>query len=168
MSNKEDEKIFRLPVHPAAEIFPMMEDEELNELAEDIRTNGQIHPLVTKDGQLIDGRNRREACKRAGVIPTTIELDGQDPAAYILGSNIRRRHMTKGQQAMATAMIFPDPEKRGRGNKKSLLSKEFSQARISQARTVLKYTPEDAKNVLAGTVQLNEAYNEAQLVKSRN
>jgi hypothetical protein len=33
--------------------------------------------------------------------------------AFILSSNIARRHMTKGQQAMAVAMIYPEAEKRG-------------------------------------------------------
>src|SRR5262249_10496295 len=119
MSNKEGDKIFHLPVHPAAAIFPMMDDAELNELAEDIRINGLNQPLVIQDGTLIDGRNRREACKRIEVVPATVELNGQDPVAYILSCNIRRRHMAKGQQAMAVAFLYPDPQKRGRGNKKS-------------------------------------------------
>jgi hypothetical protein len=42
------------------------------------------------DGQmmLIDGRNRREACRRAGIIPDHVLLDGQDPVAYIISANI--------------------------------------------------------------------------------
>ncbi len=37
--------------------------------------------------------------------PDVIELNGQDPIAYVLSANIHRRHMTKGQRAMAVAMI---------------------------------------------------------------
>ena len=36
------------------------------------------------------------------VEPTAERLDGQDPVAYILSSNIQRRHLSKGQAAMAT------------------------------------------------------------------
>ena len=55
-----------------------------------------------------------------------------------------------------------------RGKKNSFETKEFSQARISLARTVLEYSLEDAKNVLAGTMRLDEAYAEAKLIKERN
>ena len=63
---------------------------------------------------LIDGRNRREACKRAGAVPATTMLDGQDPIAYVVSTNIARRNLTKSQQAMLMAMIYPEGEKGGR------------------------------------------------------
>src|SRR5450631_882920 len=64
-----------------------------------------------------------------------------DPRAYIIASNIARRHMSKGQQAMAVAMVYPEPEKTTHGKKsktKLLLETKtnFSGARLSQARTV--------------------------------
>ena len=70
------------------------------------------HPamLVDKDGLVIDGRNR--ACEIAGIEPTTVLFEGDDPRAYIIASNIARRHMSKGQQAMAVAMVYPEPKKR--------------------------------------------------------
>ena len=37
-------------------------------------------------------------------------FDGDDPRAFILAMNIKRRHMTKGQQVMA------EPEKEARVN----------------------------------------------------
>ena len=40
-----------------------------------------------------------------------------DPRAYIIASNIARRHMSKGQQAMAVAMVYPEPEKATHGKK---------------------------------------------------
>ena len=75
----------------------MLPDDELDELAQDIKDNGLQQPLVVGeiDGKpvLIDGRNRREACRRAGVVPHHIRLDGQDPVTFILSANINR--MTK-------------------------------------------------------------------------
>jgi hypothetical protein len=65
----------------------------------------------------IDGRNRLAACKIAGVEPRFEKLNGADPAAYIVSSNLKRRNLKKGQQAMALAMIYPTPEKGGRGKK---------------------------------------------------
>jgi ParB-like chromosome segregation protein Spo0J len=63
-------------VHPAADLFPMRSDEELDALAADIKKNGLQHKLVfwgpnhkiePKDYQLLDGRNRIEAMVRAGI-----------------------------------------------------------------------------------------------------
>ena len=59
-------------VHPAADVFPMMSDEELAELGEDIKEKGLLAPVVfweDDDGNefLLDGRNRLEAMDRAGV-----------------------------------------------------------------------------------------------------
>jgi hypothetical protein len=82
------------------------------------------------------------ACRIAGVKPKFEELNGAtDPFAYILSANINRRHMTKGQCAMAVAMIYPEPSKLKRG---SLQNKhqEFSKTALSQARTVLAVLPE--------------------------
>ncbi len=160
MAERNITNIFKMPVHPAADIFPMLDEDELNELAADIKQNGLIHPLVVKDGVLIDGRNRREACRIADIIPMTVELDGQDPEAYILSSNIARRHMNASQRAMAVATIYPEPEKGGRG-KNSVLSTQFNKNQISRARTVIEWTPDVASEVLAGVKPLNEAYKDA-------
>jgi ParB-like chromosome segregation protein Spo0J len=100
------------PVHQSAAIFPMMTDEELADLAADIKANGLIHPIVIdKDGFLIDGRNRARACEIAGIEPATVLFEGNDPGAYVIAANVVRRHMSKGQQAMAVAKVYPEPEK---------------------------------------------------------
>ena len=64
-------------LHPIADLFPMMTDEELANLAADIKANGLIHPIVVdKDGVLIDGRNRDRACEIAGIEPATVLFEG--------------------------------------------------------------------------------------------
>src|SRR4051794_3943945 len=85
-------------VHPAADVFPMLADDELAELAEDIRVHGLIHPIVAaRDGVLIDGRNRLRACTMAGVEPRFETYQGDDPVGLIVSENINRRQLTKGQ-----------------------------------------------------------------------
>lgn len=148
--------VFKIPVHEAADVFPMLQEDELKELAEDIKANGQHQPIIIKDGVLIDGRNRLAACKIAGVEPIVQELDGQDPVAYILSANINRRHLTKGQRAMAVAMIYPE---KGRG--KSPTKLEFNAETLRKAREVLRILPELAKQVRDGNPSLNEAYEKA-------
>jgi hypothetical protein len=92
-------------VHPAADVFPMMSDEELATLGEDIKANGlKTRPVFWIDDRgnqfLLDGRNRLEAMERCNVaLPKTFPVVQGDPVAHIIGLNIRRRHLTKEQQA---------------------------------------------------------------------
>ena len=45
------------------------------------------------------------------------KINGADPRAFIVSSNVERRSLTAGQKAIATALIWPEPEKGGRGKK---------------------------------------------------
>jgi hypothetical protein len=60
-----------LQVHPAAELFPLLSEAELEELASDIAKNGLRAPIVgwALDGQfLLDGRNRLDALALLGLL----------------------------------------------------------------------------------------------------
>ena len=84
---------------------------------------------------MIASDRRLAACKIAKVKPTTVVYDG-DPVAYLLARNERRRHMTKGQVAMAswlTAATHNDYESDG-----SMASEVgVSTALVQWARTVV-------------------------------
>src|SRR5262245_13868150 len=62
-----------LPIHPAADLFPLMSADELKTLGEDIKKNGLQTPitvLVEKRGdewtyQLLEGRSRLDAIEFA-------------------------------------------------------------------------------------------------------
>ena len=81
--------------------------------------------------------------------------------------------MTAAQRAMATAMIYPDPEKGGKGKRSqnweglSDAQKKTMFNRLSQARAVLKYSTPMATSVLAGSKSLDEAYNEVQVATGK-
>jgi ParB-like chromosome segregation protein Spo0J len=55
------EELAAFAVHPLAEIFPMISDDELRELAEDIRKIGMIEPITLCEGKILD-----VACARFG------------------------------------------------------------------------------------------------------
>ena len=107
-----------LPVHPAAELFPLMAEAGLKELAEDIKANGLCTSAVmwpNSDGELllVDGRNRLDALAllgRLGVDESGCltlkdrkpnehwEFDcvhDRDPYAVALSLNVHRRHLTR-------------------------------------------------------------------------
>lgn len=147
-----------MEVHPVAALFPMLAEDELKDLAADIKTNGLIHPIIVKEGMLIDGRNRLAACKLAGVEPAFEELNGSDPVTYILSANFARRHMSKGQRAMAAARVFPEET----SVRQASIVVGVGYPLISKGRRVLTADPALADQVLAGIVPLNEAYETVQ------
>jgi hypothetical protein len=148
-------------IHPLAEAFPMMTDDELADLAADIKENGQIHPIIVdEDGTLVDGRNRLRACEIAGVEPTFAPLNGHDVAAFIVSTNIARRNLSKGQQAMALALLYPEtsPGKRTAGSATALsVSNKVSTALISQARAIVRHSIELAHQVRDGHRHFDQA-----------
>lgn len=89
-------------VHPAADVFPMLEGEEYEALREDIRQNGvRVRPVLDADGLLVDGRNRLRACDELGITPVFDRLPaGADVVDFVISANLRRRHLNASQRAM--------------------------------------------------------------------
>lgn len=93
-------------VHPVANIFPMMTQEEFESLKDDIQLHGQREPVVFWHDQLIDGRNRMMACQALGIEAEWCELDSDDdPVAYVVSHNLHRRHLSTSQRAMVAAKL---------------------------------------------------------------
>jgi hypothetical protein len=94
-----------LAVHPVAALFPMLADDELDELAADIKARGLLQPIVLDaEGRVLDGRNRLAACKKAGIEPDFITYADGDSDGYALAVNINRRHLKPGARHLITEM----------------------------------------------------------------
>lgn len=92
--------------HPAAAIFPLMDDRELTDLAADIKARGLVDPIVLLDGKVLDGRNRLRACELGGVDPRFVAWGGTgDPTTWVISKNLCRRHLTESQRAMVAARV---------------------------------------------------------------
>ena len=118
-----------LEFHEAANIFPL-DDENLSDLAKDIRAHGQQVPIELLNGKIIDGRRRYKACQLIGVEPKTRKVSPSDPVAYVLSLNLHRRQLSPSQRAMvgAKAREFYDRQAKermsaGGGDKKSKAAK---------------------------------------------
>jgi hypothetical protein len=90
-------------VHPAADVFPMMSEDELQKLGADIKANGLREKIKFRGSEMLDGRNRMEAMERVGIKvsrgPHLEKLPAVDPVRFVISANIRRRHLTKQEQA---------------------------------------------------------------------
>jgi hypothetical protein len=119
-----------MPIHPAAELFPIMTDAELVILGESIKKIGLLHSLVIytdadEKESWLDCRNRFTAMERVGLKveiirdehgdlslhgvhvvadPAFIYLGKSvDPYAYVWAVNDHRRHVTAEQKRDAIA-----------------------------------------------------------------
>lgn len=94
--------------HPYADLWPLLPDTELRQLADDIRTHGLREPVwLHPDGRIVDGRNRWRACELAGVEPATRMYQGteEELLSFLISLNMARRHMDESQRAMVAAKI---------------------------------------------------------------
>jgi ParB-like chromosome segregation protein Spo0J len=98
----------QIKIHAFAELFPLLDEKSLQELAEDIKQNGQQIPILACRGTIIDGRNRLKACEIAGVEPIFLiqdELSESEIVATIVSANLHRRHLTTQQRAHIAAEL---------------------------------------------------------------
>jgi N6-adenosine-specific RNA methylase IME4 len=94
--------------HEVANIFPLMSDEELGALTQDIKANGLHEAICMHGDKIIDGRNRYRACLAAGVEPHYRHWDGVGSlVTYIISLNLHRRHLTSSQRAAVAVDILP-------------------------------------------------------------
>ena len=103
--------------HPLANLFPLIEGEEFDELVTDIKQYGLRERITVYEDMVLDGRNRFRACKDAGVEPTYTHFSGShaEAIAFVISANIRRRHLTPGQKlALITKLLRADPSKSDR------------------------------------------------------
>jgi hypothetical protein len=121
-----------LPIHPAAEMFPLMNPGERRALADDIDRNDLQDPVILYRDPvlgdcLVDGRNRLDALELLGQEiffyrgKRKVFYRGQrylnchfrliddrsfDPYAYVISKNIHRRHLTAEQRRDLIAKVL--------------------------------------------------------------
>ena len=170
-----------LAVHPAAALFPMLDERELAELASDIQANGLVSPIVVKDGEILDGRNRLRACELAGAAPRFVEWTGTGSiTSWVFSVNLHRRHLTTSQRAMLAARavdvfaheaaqrmasgVHVEEEEKGKAREKVAEQLHVGDQSVLRAQQVLKHAaPELVAAVDAGQVAVAAAAEVAML-----
>lgn len=93
--------------HRVCEIFPETDAQELQELADDIKANGQQLPIIVFGNQIYDGRRRFKACELAGVTPKIHVRKTEPSIAEIVSLNLKRRDLSASQRAAIGAELLP-------------------------------------------------------------
>lgn len=93
------------PLHRVTQLFPIMSDQDLSELAKSVREHGLREPIKVAMGQVIDGRARLQACNEADVTPRfeELEIDEKEIFSVVTDLNLRRRHLAESQRAVVAA-----------------------------------------------------------------
>ena len=93
--------------HPIANIWPMMGEEQYQELKSDIEQNGCINKIWLYEGKILDGRNRYKACQELNQHFSFLEYKGDEPIQFAISLNMKRRHLTSAQKAALAVKIEP-------------------------------------------------------------
>lgn len=136
--------------HPAAEMFPTMTPNEIKELAEDIRRNGLLEPIMMSEGKVLDGRGRLVACGIAGIQPRFQELPaGVSPSDHVWSANYTGRHLALNQRvaaAHAMAEMTKKESKQRMSHGGTLSVKQYTEEK-SEERS-LRHEPDAAGTVI--------------------
>ena len=159
-------------IHPVAELFPLMEEEQFKALCQSIKESGLQTPIqLSPDGVLFDGRNRLLAVSELDLPCKTEIVEVKDVTAWIVNANLHRRHLTSGQRAMIAEELCTLKHGTNRFSKDRVPHVEvypetlasaakkmgISHASVSMARDVHKHAPELVNEVKSGSKSLKSA-----------
>ena len=101
-------KLYPFAGHP----FKVLDDEDMAELVESIRTHGVLTPLLVRPAkpgtyEVVSGHRRLHACKKLGIetVPTLIcTLEREDAIIALVDSNLHREKLLPSEKAFAYKM----------------------------------------------------------------
>src|SRR5262249_39439991 len=94
---KPADDFLNFTAHVLANMFPMMEEREFQELKRDIQAQGILEPIRLFEGKILDGRNRYAAAKACGhefTLADFVQWEGTlaEAEAWVISTNLHRRH----------------------------------------------------------------------------
>jgi len=147
----------RVPHHKIASLHRDMNDMEFESLKLNIETNGQLFPIITYKGKLVDGRHRQRALIELGIHDmTAIALPGnislQDVKARVIGTEMRRSDNVAQKAIRAFRWMS---EEAGRSQADTAVKFGLPQPRISEVKKL---------NDVVGANTLNKFYKNGYLM----
>lgn len=173
------------PAHPATDLLPWMDDDNLQALVDDMREYGQQSQIVRlPDGRIVLGRHRELACVIVGVEPQYREENWSDEEVVreVYSSDVPRRHLTASQKAMVAVGLTNMRQGEKRENLARKIRKPatlpvsqkdaaeklgVSERSVRTAAMVKDEAPELAAPVLNGKLDVHTAAKVAKLPKEK-
>jgi len=97
--------------HEYANLFPMMRENEYQELLASMKKNGYFSscPIILFEGAILDGRNRYRAAQELNILPMFINFAGDKFQAYeyARATNFAQKIFTSDQRAMIAQDLMP-------------------------------------------------------------
>jgi N6-adenosine-specific RNA methylase IME4/ParB-like chromosome segregation protein Spo0J len=158
-----------LQFHPLADLFPLIEGAEFDDLVSDIRAHGQREDITLHEGKVLDGRNRYRACRAAGIAARAChfrpDIHG-NLLGFVISKNLKRRHLNDDQRRLVAAKIAnlgrgrPDEDATASGISRAKAARlvNVDDAGTERARTVLAHgTPSLINAVERGKLSVSQA-----------
>ena len=111
------DKLYPFAGHP----FKVLDDADMEELVESIRTHGVLTPLLVRPAkpgtyEVVSGHRRLHACKKLGIetVPTLIcTLEREDAIIALVDSNLHREKLLPSEKAFAYKMKLEAMNRQG-------------------------------------------------------
>lgn len=155
-----------LPLHPLSAAFRRADsDDEMRGLVESIKRSGfrKDKPIITYQGQVLDGGRRQLAAKRANVEPIYREWSGEHGTItdFVLAENLHRRHDDQSQRAVAGMNVAKVMQVQKNGESAPAGAVHVSKETIIEAAKVTGSAPRSIERAL-----LTEANTEPEVIEA--
>lgn len=125
-----------LEIHPLADLYPHMPEDEFLALKADILSQGLLDPITLHENKIIDGRHRYRACQELDIAPRFEEYKGESPIRFVVGKNGHRRHLNSSQKAIVALALEKELAKLAklRQGARNDITQKFAESEKSEAR----------------------------------
>jgi ParB-like chromosome segregation protein Spo0J len=127
--------------HPLADIFPLIEGAEFEELVTDIKVHGLREPIVIYEDMILDGRNRYRACEAAGIEPTFTVYQGDDPVSYVVSLNLIDLIRPVGGEATVRRVVAERIDVRLSESQRAMVAAKLANLRDGQRADLVEGLP---------------------------
>jgi hypothetical protein len=174
----EKVSVNNLEIHELALAFPAYGEKDMAELAEDIRDHGMRLAITLFEGKVLDGRNRVEAARKAGLtlVPSgNFEGTYNQARDYVISLNLNRRHLTDDQRSAIAAKLATMPQGGDRSKPpigglvtvaEAAGKMKVSKRTVERAKAVGKEDPALLDEVAEGKTKLGPAVKKAAALKA--